>query len=217
MLPHVSCAVSCSELHQLLQLANLLDEHSATTSSLALSFELWHNTQTAELLATLISQHGAKLAGLSVDFRACAADLSGGLRAGSIQAAEAAEQMLAEALQQAAEDAEAHAAGGWVQFVTHVTSFKLYAWGRQRRQHSSSRGSRADVGGGAATSCCRCRGTCNRWVGAICNTCDKFQIVCLGDPRAGSIQAAEAAEQMLAEALQQAAADAAAHAGGGWV
>jgi hypothetical protein len=115
MVSHLSCTVLCSELHQLLQLANLLDEHSATTSSLALSFELWHNTQTAELLATLISQHGAKLAGLCVDFRACAADLSGGLRAGSIQAAEAAEQMLAEALQQAAEDAAAHATGGWVQ------------------------------------------------------------------------------------------------------
>jgi hypothetical protein len=42
------------------------------------------------------------------------ADLSGGLRAGSIQAAEAAEQMLAAALQQAAAvDAEAHATGGW--------------------------------------------------------------------------------------------------------
>jgi hypothetical protein len=109
-----SCALlPRSELHHLLQLANLLDQHSITVSSLTVSFMLWHNTQTAELLANLISQHGAKLAGLSVDFRACAADLSGGLRAGSIQAAEAAEHMLAEALRAAAVDAEAHAAGGW--------------------------------------------------------------------------------------------------------
>jgi hypothetical protein len=80
----------------------LLDEHGATISTLNLSFVLWHNTQTAQLLASLIAQHGAKLAGLSVDFRACAAGLSGGLRAGSIEAAEAAEEMLADALQQAA-------------------------------------------------------------------------------------------------------------------
>jgi hypothetical protein len=110
-LPHlcpccpVLAALLRSELHQLLQLANLLDEHSTTISSLNLSFILWHNTQTAQLLASLIAQHGCKLAGLSVDFKACAADLSGGLRAGSIEAAAAAEETLAEALQQAAADA----------------------------------------------------------------------------------------------------------------
>ncbi|WIA32811.1 hypothetical protein OEZ86_005993 [Tetradesmus obliquus] len=99
----ISC--TCSELHQLLQLATLLDEHSTAVSSLDLSFELWHNTQVAELLSSLIAQHGSKLAGLGIDFRACAADLSGGLRAGSIEAAAAAEEMLAEALQQAGADA----------------------------------------------------------------------------------------------------------------
>ncbi|WIA12652.1 hypothetical protein OEZ85_006302 [Tetradesmus obliquus] len=99
----ISC--TCSELHQLLQLATLLDEHSTAVSSLDLSFELWHNMQVAELLSSLIAQHGSKLAGLCIDFRACAADLSGGLRAGSIEAAAAAEEMLAEALQQAAAEA----------------------------------------------------------------------------------------------------------------
>lgn len=103
--PYSLLPLPCSELHQLLQLATLLDEHSTAVSSLDLSLELWHNTQVAELLSSLIAQHGAKLAGLGVDFRACAADLSGGLRAGSIEAAAAAEEMLAEALQQAAAEA----------------------------------------------------------------------------------------------------------------
>jgi hypothetical protein len=101
-----------SELHQLLQLRNLLDEHSPAISSLTVNFVLWNNKETAQLLASLIAQHGPKLAGLSVDFRACASDLSGAARAASLEAAEAAEELLAEALQQAAAHAEAAETGG---------------------------------------------------------------------------------------------------------
>lgn len=94
--PHTSPA-ACSEVHQLLQLSTLLDEYSSLVSTLDLSFDLWYTTHTAQQLAALVAQHGSKLVAFSTNFKGCAADLSGGTR--SQEAAAAAEELLAEALE----------------------------------------------------------------------------------------------------------------------